>query len=399
MIQSISKSLIIVFAVTLSIVACSPKKNSQTHQFSGDIFGTQYRVILATTEEHPLDVTKRKVIKKAVAAKLAQIDQIMSHYRQDSELTYLNRAPIQQKIRMSEPMYQVLALSQQLYQKTDGFFDVTLQPLIEFWGFGTQNPRKNLPQQHETDMLKQRIGSDQFVLSVREPQEDQSSSQDQAYLLKKKPLTFNLSAIAKGYAVDQLAAMLEQDYAVHHYLINIGGEIRTSGHKAENQPWKIAIEAPFFNQRVLYKTLAVHTNSMAIASSGDYRNFYRIDDQIFSHTIHPVTGWPVQDAFASVSVIADTTAEADAYATALMAMGKKQAWEFAEKNRLKAYFIIRDAEQHKMQAQATQAFQEFMCTGINVTETHMIGSDPTKQFCLKPEKTQDIKLDGSLDAN
>ena len=328
----------------LCLAACTVANDRQTYRFSGDIFGTQYQIILAGAEATVVDV-----IQQAVVVRLQDIDQTMSHYRQDSELTRLNQAPAGQKILISPSMYEVLALSQHMYNRTDGFFDITLLPLIEFWGFGTQHPPKHLPDQQVMHAWQQQIGSDQFVLS----REDGTP-----YMLKKRPLILDLSAIAKGYAVDQLAVLLEQDYGVDNYLIDIGGELRTAGHKAGNRPWRVAIEAPFFNRKALYKSLAVY--DIAMASSGDYRNFYLLDGQLFSHTIDPVTGWPVRDACASVSVIADTAAEADAYATALMAMGSARAWAFAQARQLKVYMINRDPQNHHMQARQTEAFQRFV---------------------------------------
>ena len=337
--------LVTVLSVLL-MSACAPSTTYKTYDFSGSIFGTQYQIIFVSDKK-----IDKETIEQEIQQKLDYIDQLASHYRQDSALARLNKAPVNTDIAVNPDLYYLLSLAKDIYQRTHGFFDITLAPLINFWGFGTDKQRKKLPEKHRVTALLKQIGSDKFTLFTKA---------EKCYLNKQLPLSFNLSAITEGYAADQIASLLES-HAIKNYLVSIAGAIRVKGHKASGQPWQIAIEAPLFNQRAPYKKInANRMDYIAMSTSGDYRNFYLLEGQMLTHIIDPTTGWPIENTFASVTVIADTAAEADAYATALTAMGREGAWQFAQQYALKAYFIARDQQNNNLTGKATDAFSVFM---------------------------------------
>jgi len=179
-------------------------------------------------------------------------------------------------------------------------------------------------------------------------------NRDNFQLKKRVPhLTINLSAIAKGYGVDKVAEYLIEN-GLENYLIEIGGEVRVKGEKENNQRWRLAIETPTPNQRGVQQILQL--TDIALATSGDYRNFFEKDGIRFSHTLDPRTGFPIKHKLASVTVLTNSTMEADAWATALMVMGAEEGMLFAKTHKLKVLFIIKSEK--GFEQKASPALQE-----------------------------------------
>jgi thiamine biosynthesis lipoprotein len=236
----------------------------------------------------------------------------------------------------------LVARAQSFSELSDGAFDVTVGPLVNLWGFGPDAHPFRIPDQQTIEETRSRVGHDK--LDVR----------DQPPALRKAhpELYVDLSAIAKGYGVDQIAGLLDR-LGVTAYLAEIGGELKAKGTKSGDQPWRIAIERPDATSRTVYRIVALEDDAMA--TSGDYRNFYEQDGRIYSHTIDPGTGRPVAHALASVTVITEDCATADALATTFLVLGPERGLSLAESLDVGAFFVTRAGDDYTHSA--TTAFE------------------------------------------
>ncbi|QIZ84054.1 FAD:protein FMN transferase [Bermanella marisrubri] len=270
-------------------------------------------------------------LKQEVDILLVEVNRQMSTYQGRSEISQFNQqnAPYEQKI--SAEFADVVFLSQQLYEMTGGYFDVTVGPLVNLWGFGPDGRPVNPPSEQEVQAALEKTGMDAIKLDKLT-----------LSLSKSAHRYVDLSAIAKGFGVDLVAQLLEAKGA-HNYLVEIGGEIRVSGMKPSQQEWKLAVETPetdaALGARSVQKIL--NLTDAGMATSGDYRNFFEVDGTRYSHTIDPFTGMPSAHSLGSVTVIADTCARADAIATAMLVMGTEKALALAKEHNIAAYFIVR----------------------------------------------------------
>lgn len=265
----------------------------------------------------------------AIPALLGELDRgIFSTWAEDSELSRLNARDDGAPVQVSPALFEVVEAALEVYTKSGGAFDASIGPLIDLWGFGPQ-PAAGEPDAAAVAAARARLGMDALRL-------DAASSS-----VRKPPrVQLDLSGIAKGYAVDRVAALLQEQGATH-FLVEIGGELRLQGRRPDGSAWRIAIEVPDPLQRTTHALLDSGGRAMALAGSGDYRNFRLVDGQRQSHEIDPATGAPVRHALAAVTVLADTAMTADAWATALMVLGPEQGIETAVRLGLSAYFIMR----------------------------------------------------------
>ena len=307
----------------LFLVGCSEsKQNSEVVAFSGVTMGTTFTVKWVGVGDAPV-----ATIHEEITGALADVNQAMSTYISDSELSLFNQLPAGNEVDISDSLFFVLSLAQSISRITEGAFDITVGPLVNLWGFGPDGRIIKAPLENEVVRLQQSTGFEKLVLS--------SASQK---ALKKTALYLDLSAIAKGYGVDVLARIMEK-YNIHNYLVEIGGELRAKGQKINHQDWKIAIESPVAGDRQVQKILSI--SDTGIATSGDYRNYFEEGGIRYSHTINPETGKPIKHRLASVTVLMPTCAEADAMATAFMVMGEERAYAFAVKHNIDAFFIVK----------------------------------------------------------
>nr|WP_298410219.1 FAD:protein FMN transferase [uncultured Halomonas sp.] len=296
----------------------------EEHRFQGPIFGTGYHV----TAYADLDQDDYARLESGILAELERIDALMSTYRDDSELSHFNRFPVAVPFFVSPATAEVVRESLRIARLSNGAFDVTIGPAVNLWGFGPEGRPEKVP---DAKMLKE-------VLS----RVDASALQlEDGKLSKKKPVYVDLSGIAKGYASDQVADYLEAN-DVSNYLVEVGGEIRTHGHKPGDEPWRIAVEKPLSSERSAQRIIDLE--AAAVATSGDYRNYFEADGVRYSHTIDPRTGRPIENRVASVTVITERSATADALATAFTVMGADAGLKLAEKENLAVYFIVREEE-------------------------------------------------------
>jgi len=259
---------------------------------------------------------------------LARINGRMSTYDPDSELSRFNAAPTTEWVPMSAETVRVVEEALEVSRLTDGAFDVTVGPLVDLWGFGPAPAPEEPPSADEIAAARERVGFERLHARTSEPA-----------LRKDHPqLRVDLSAIAKGYAVDQLAEHLESR-GVSDYMVEIGGEVRAQGNHPRGSPWRIGIEKPVTDERSIQRVL--HIRNRGLATSGDYRNFIELGGERLSHTIDPRTGRPAAHELASVTVMAESSMRADALATGLMALGPEGARDLARRERIAALLIVR----------------------------------------------------------
>lgn len=315
--------------------------------------GTQYHISWAATDD------TSKELRAQIDQRLAEINRIMSTYDPDSELSRLNRQSQQTANVNAQPvspeLHQVLSLALQVNQSSRNLFDVTVGPLVNLWGFGPDPSKFEPPEEAAIQQALSRVGSDRIRLG--EP----------ASLTLSAPVYIDLSAIAKGWAVDDIAALLER--AGHQdYLVEIGGDLKTRGHKPDGKKWTIAIERPdqSLNDRQVQLLIAP---DKGLATSGDYRNYFEKDGVRYSHTISPKTGKPITHGLASVSVVHDSAALADAWATALSVAGPRLGMILAKQHGLAVYMIVRDKDSFR--ELWSDVFRQWFPEAVRTIETDL----------------------------
>ena len=289
--------------------------------------GTFYSIQLVRNQTE-VDVDRLAV---DVETLLDEIDNGRSTYRDDSELMLFNANPDTDWVDISDDLSTVIGESLRVSKLTDGAFDVTVGPLVNLWGFGPDLAEDSIPSDIDIDLQRRRVGYRLLATRDKPP----------GVRKKRGDLYVDLSAVAKGFAVDRLADLLDQA-GFDDYLVEIGGELKASGVKPGGGNWMVAIEQPASNARRVQKTLPLE--DQAIATSGDYRNFFEIDGQRYSHAIDPRTGWPVRHSVASVTVVSSSAMTADAFATALLVLGEEDGYKIATKHRIAALFLLRNGD-------------------------------------------------------
>ncbi|OQC07149.1 MAG: Thiamine biosynthesis lipoprotein ApbE precursor [Candidatus Hydrogenedentes bacterium ADurb.Bin101] len=322
----------------LFLSACSSSPVSFT--VHGEALGTFYTITVVAPPEDMTDVRVTEIADKA----LDRINRLMSTYREDSELSRFNRHDQSAPFPVNEETYKVFEIAQEIAAQSGGAFDVTVGPLVNAWGFGP-DALKNPPDETAITALLQRTGYGKITLH---PGPAISKARPDVYC--------DLSAIAKGYAVDAVAEAFEQA-GITRYMIEVGGEIRVAGKNPRGEAWTLGIETPKSGVRELHT--AIRLEQGALATSGDYRNMYELDGRLISHTIDPHTGYPVQHALASASVIHPSCTWADGYATALMSLGPEKALEFARKQGLAVLLLVHDANSNTFKEFSTPGFEAY----------------------------------------
>jgi thiamine biosynthesis lipoprotein len=262
-----------------------------------------------------------------IKAELLKVDQSLSPFNENSIITAVNQ---NKAVQLDSMFLDVYNLALHISEETDGAFDITVAPLVNAWGFGFKNSA--LPSSYQVDSLRQIVGY-------------QKVSLENGHIKKKDPrIMLDCSAIAKGYGCDVIAKYL-RSRGVKNFMVEIGGEIVTSGLNPDRLPWKVGVTKPSDDSLSTSHELqtVLNVTDMAMATSGNYRNFYYKGGKKYAHTIDPKTGFPVQHNILSATVIAKSCAEADAYATSFMVMGLEKAQKVMERRpELMAYIIYSD---------------------------------------------------------
>lgn len=286
---------------------------------SGMVFGTTYNITYQCDSN----------LHNSIIRELEKVDEALSPFNKKSVITAVNN---NHDIEVNDMFADVFLLAQKISDDTSGDFDITVAPLVNAWGFGFKNGTQ--PTKPNIDSLKNIIGYKKVKLEGRK------------VVKKDKRLMLDCSSIAKGYGSDVVARFL-QKRGVKNYMVEIGGEIVTKGISPKRVPWKIGVTRPVDDSLSVSKELqsVINVTDKAMATSGNYRNFYYKNGKKYAHTIDPHTGYPVQHNILSATVIADNCATADAYATAFMVMGLEKAQKLLERHpELMAYFIYSDKD-------------------------------------------------------
>ena len=309
-------------AIFLALSACAEKPLPLV-SLAGKTMGTTYSVKYVAGPQQALTSEQMQT---EIDSLLVNINQLMSTYIPDSELSLLNQAPAHTPIQLSPETSHVLEEAIRLHKLSQGMLDVTVGPLVNLWGFGPDAKPDITPTKEQLQAIRPFVGIDKFTY------------QNNQIIKLNDKVYIDLSTVAKGYAVDRIAEFLSSN-GINHYLVEIGGEMRVAGTKPNAENWYIAIEKPISGERAIQRIITIGDN--AIASSGDYRNYYEENGIRYSHLIDPKTGWPIQHKLVAVTVIAKTSLEADGLATALIVMGAENGIALAEENDIAALFITK----------------------------------------------------------
>ncbi len=315
------QALLLIVTLALALAGCNPPPDVSAHRFQGPIFGTGYHVTVYAA----LDDEAQETLDQGIHRELEHVDHLMSTYKDDSELSRFNRYPVGVPFFLSPETAAVIRESLRIARLSNDAFDVTVGPAVNLWGFGPQGRPDRAP---EADALAEALA--RVDIHALELHGDT--------LTKTKPVYVDLSGIAKGFGTDQVADYLERQ-GIDSYLVEVGGEIRTRGHKPDGSPWRVAVEKPVSSERSVQRVIDL--GDAAVATSGDYRNYFEENGVRYSHTIDPRTGRPITNRVASVTVITQRCATADALATAFTVMGESAALKLAERENLAVYVIVR----------------------------------------------------------
>ncbi|MGI9329595.1 MAG: FAD:protein FMN transferase [Gammaproteobacteria bacterium] len=317
----------------------------------GNTMGTVYTVRVARL---PAGLSLA-TLAQDIENELNRVNAAMSTYREDSEISRFNRGPAGTWIGVSPEFAAVVSAGQGIGAASLGAFDLTVGKLVQTWGFGPEGQRQTPPSPAAVQRARSVIKASALRVRLEPPA-----------LLKELPeLEIDLSAIAKGHGVDRLAALLDAA-GIGNYLVDIGGDLRTRGRRDDGTVWRIGIERPLISGRRVQQVLGMSQDA-AVATSGNYRNFFEADGKRYAHIVDPRTGSPVTSALASVSVIADDCTTADAWATALTVMGSEEGYELATRQGLSALFISRNGE--TFTERMTPAFMERFAAGQLAIQT------------------------------
>lgn len=287
--------------------------------------GTSYSVTVPTATQG------QDAIGAAVRQALDRVDALMSTYRADSEVSRFNRHESVEPFPVSAETHAVLATAQELSATTGGAFDITVGPLVDVWGFGPREISEP-PTEETVRRLLERTGWRKLVLDP----------QDRAVRKIVPQLRIDLSAVAKGYAVDLVADALER-LGYRRYLVEVGGELRAAGSRADGTPWRVGVESPESSGRGVQRILQI--TDTAVATSGNYRNFREADGQRYGHVLDPRTGRPTTNQVLSATVLHPSAMHADALATALLVLGESEGTDLAEREELAVLLLVaRDGE-------------------------------------------------------
>jgi len=314
-----------VFLIAILVFSCEKAPvNIEPVEITGSTMGTTYSIKIS---DLPPQLTPHQ-LKSDIDRRLDDINQQMSTWQPDSILSRFNASTDLQWFDIPQDTLTVISESKRVSEISSGAFDVTVGGLVDLWGFGKTDREGLIPNEQE---IKKQINQVNFKkVRIR---------RDPPAIKKDNPeITLNLSAIAKGYGVDQVAELLKKKN-MYNFLVEIGGEIITSGEKQPQKPWIIAIERPIIAKRAIQKIILL--KNRGLATSGDYRNYFEKEGKRYSHTIDPKTGRPIVHNLASVSVIHDSCMTADALATALMVMGPDKGYQLAVEKKLAIFMIIR----------------------------------------------------------
>jgi len=314
------QTLVLIFFILL-FAGCGLKKEAA---FSGKTMGTTYHIKVVAGL-----FTNTKDLKDQIDIRLDEINESMSTFRKDSEISRFNAYQhIGKKFWISDDFYNVMTVAKTIYEETGGAWDGTVKPLVDLWGFGKSENNHTIPEKSRIAAILSNIGFNNIEMIAGH------------YLAKKNTaITLDLASIAKGYGVDQVAALIRAN-GIQHFLVEIGGEVFAAGLRKDGKKWRIGINRPQKNAPVDQVYKIVDLQDKGFATSGDYRNYFEVNQKRFSHVIDPINGYPVDNGVVSVSIIANTCTFADGLATAVMVLGHKKGLDLVNRLDNTECFIV-----------------------------------------------------------
>jgi thiamine biosynthesis lipoprotein len=291
------------------------------HKLQGFAQGTSYHI--SFWSETPLN---KEEVKGAVESEFERIDLLLSNYRPDSVIEKFNQANDNESLEVGSEIVSLVRIAAAVNKASQGCYDLTIKPLFDLWKFNTDKPQ--IPDQAAIRQTLNLIGMDKLEVI------------DDSHLRKKQSgLKVDVSSIAQGYSVESISRILEQK-GIRHYLVEIGGELKTRGHKPDMQPWRIAVEKPLPGEQMLQKVMTMPKESpLAIMTSGTYRHYFDDSGKRYSHILDARTGYPVTHDLVSVTVAHADPIQADAWSTALLCLGRQEGLQAANAHNIPALFI------------------------------------------------------------
>ncbi|MFV0264680.1 MAG: FAD:protein FMN transferase ApbE [Kluyvera sp.] len=313
----------------------------------GKTMGTFWRVSVVG-----IDKARSEELRTKVQNLLDSDDRLLSTWKNDSSLMRFNHSQSTTPWPVNEAMADIVTESLRVGRKTDGAMDITVGPLVNLWGFGPDKQPVSTPTQAQIDAAKARTGLDKLTVINRA---------DRQYLQKSIPdLYVDLSTVGEGYAADHLARLMIEE-GISRYLVSVGGALVSRGMNADGQPWRVAIQKPTDRENAVQAIVDI--NGHGISTSGSYRNYYELDGQRISHVIDPQTGRPITHKLVSVTVIAPTALEADAWDTGLMVLGSEKAQQVVREQGLAVYMIMKTDD--GFNTWMSPQFRAFLVNGKN----------------------------------
>lgn len=331
------KKWLVAFASLLVLAGCE-KPIEQIH-LSGPTMGTTYNIKYITAQGQP----SAELLQKEIDRLLEQVNDQMSTYRKDSELSLFNQSDASAAFEVSPQTATVVKEALRLNGLTLGALDVTVGPLVNLWGFGPEGRPEIVPTDAELSERRAITGIHHLTVEGNMLRKDIPN------------LYVDLSTIAKGWGVDVVADYI-QSQGILNYMVEVGGEMRLKGVNREGVAWRIAIEKPSVEERAIQEI--IEPGDMAIATSGDYRNYFEHDGVRYSHIIDPKTGKPINNKVVSVTVLDKSSMTADGLATGLMVLGDVQGMKVAEENNIPVLMIVKTDDGY--QELASSAYQRYM---------------------------------------
>ena len=306
------------------LIGCfGDEKKQSPVSISGQTMGTTYNV---TVVDNPLSLSKEN-LKKRIEEALNEVNEKMSNWYDQSEISIVNNDTRGKPIDLSQELFDVINISADIHNKSNGAFDITAAPLINLWGFGPNKSERKIPSVSEVNAALELVGQTKLLKLI--PGLNQLKKRNSEVLI-------NLSAIAKGYGIDRVASTLKEQ-KIQNFLVEIGGDLITSGNNKNGKAWSIGIEAPKVESQIVQSVVKI--KNQAMATSGDYKNFFEKNGIRYSHIIDPKTGYPIRHNTLSVTVLAERATLADGWATAMLVLGHKDGIIVANKLSIPVFFI------------------------------------------------------------
>nr|MBF0684248.1 FAD:protein FMN transferase [Pseudomonas sp.] len=331
-----------VIAVALATALTGCLFQEKVESFTGPTMGSTYSVKYVRSD----GVAPLTELQAETEAILTRLDRELSTYRSDSDVERFNALPAGRCETMPASVRALVMAGEQLSSQSSGAFDLTIEPLLNLWGFGPQGRAERVPSATELDQARKRVGHQHLRVEGEQ-------------LCKDAETQLDFNSIAAGYAVDLVADRLEA-LGVQSFLVEITGELKAKGRKPDGSAWRIAIEAPRDDERVAQRVIEL--DGYSVSTSGDYRNYFERDGKRYSHTLDPQTGAPIEHRLAAVTVVDPSALQADGLSTVLMVLGPERGLAYADQHAIAAFFVTREGQEFS--SRSTKAFDELFGAGV-----------------------------------